>query len=138
LALVANIVALQAADFVGVLQYPFAHVIWRLLTFVTAASNWLSFMPCAFLSLIFFDTAPRDCRGAERIERERVINRLFVVAGPAVCVVALVLNFAIGAGYGFGSTEARPSESSPPSSGQSSTPRSSSQRAGCAARATCR
>jgi uncharacterized protein with PQ loop repeat len=105
-ALVANIIGLQAADFTGLLQYPFARAIWRMLTFVSAASNWLSFMPCAFLSLIFFDMAARECRDAERIKRERSINRIFIIAGPVVCLVSLVVVFAIGAGYGFGSTEA--------------------------------
>jgi uncharacterized protein with PQ loop repeat len=103
--LVANIVALQAADFVGVLQYSFDTVIWRLFTFINAAANWLSYLPCSFLAMIFFDRRPRPLRAAEQIAKEDVVNLWLTVAGPIACLLLAVINFAMGPAYGFGASE---------------------------------
>jgi uncharacterized protein with PQ loop repeat len=103
--LVGNVVALQAADFIGILQYSFGTVIWRLFTFINAAANWLSYLPCAFMSMTFFDRVPRLLRPAEQIVKEDVVNLWLTIAGPIVCLLLVVINFAMGSFYGFGSLE---------------------------------
>jgi hypothetical protein len=99
--LVANIVALHASDFVGVFQYPFGTTIWRLWTFINASANWLSYLPCAFLSLIFFDSHPRPRRGEEQIAKEKTINLWLTIAGPIPCFILLIIHWSIGPKYGF-------------------------------------
>jgi archaellum biogenesis protein FlaJ (TadC family) len=58
-------------------------------------------LPCAFLSLIFFDKNPQWHRGEEQIEKEDMINRWLTVAGPIRCFILLVINWSVGPTYRF-------------------------------------
>jgi uncharacterized protein with PQ loop repeat len=102
--LVANIICLRTADFVGWLQYPFGHVISRSLTFVNAAANWLSYLPCSFMAMIFFDQIARDLRSEDQICREWVLSRVVTVVGPLACLIATTIYVAFGVAFGFEST----------------------------------
>jgi hypothetical protein len=99
--LVANVLCLGTPDFIGWLQLPFATVIGRSLTFFTAASNWLGFLPISFLALIFFDITPRELRSASQIKRERKIGPLLTILGPVLCFSVLVAYAVIGTIRGF-------------------------------------
>jgi hypothetical protein len=102
--ILANILCLRTPDFVGSLQHPFTTVIGRSMTFINAAANWLSYLPCAFLGLISFDFEPRDLRDGQKIAREYSSTRALIIAGPSLCTVATVLYFSLGAQLGFTST----------------------------------
>jgi uncharacterized protein with PQ loop repeat len=102
--LVANILSLRTPDFIGWLQYPFTTVIGRSMTFINAAANWLSYLPCSFLALVFFDIEPRERRDEEKIKREHFSTRLLIVVGPSICTIAMILYFGLGAATGFESS----------------------------------
>jgi uncharacterized protein with PQ loop repeat len=102
--LVANILCLQTSDFIGWLQLPFTVFITRSLTFINAASNWLSFLPCSFMAMIFFDFVPRVVRTPTDIRRERRLSPVFTILGPTLCAISMGLYIATGILEGFEST----------------------------------
>jgi uncharacterized protein with PQ loop repeat len=99
--LVANVVCLRTTDFMGWIQYPFLHVVSRSLTFINLASNWLSYLPCTFLGLIFFDRVSRDRRSEQKIKKEWLITRLVTILGPLISALAMVIYMGMGALRGF-------------------------------------
>jgi uncharacterized protein with PQ loop repeat len=99
--LVANVLCLQTPDFIGWLQLPFAVVIERSFTFINIASNWVSFLPCSFMALIFFDLVPRVIRTPADIKKERKLSPIFAIIGPVLCAISMVIYGAVGILEGF-------------------------------------
>jgi hypothetical protein len=81
--------ALRTRDFIGWTQFPFPVVMKRSLTFINPSSKWLSFLPCSFMAMVFFDLVPRDVRTPAEIKRERALSPNFTIVGPTLCSISI-------------------------------------------------
>jgi uncharacterized protein with PQ loop repeat len=103
--LVANIVCLRAEDFVGIFQYSFSIAISRMLTFVNALSNWISYLPVVFMNHLFFDLVPRPLRDSAQINKEMRLNKLLLILNPIAAGATFLIMWVLGFVYGYGSRQ---------------------------------
>jgi uncharacterized protein with PQ loop repeat len=87
----ANVLCLRTADFIGFLQYPMSRTLPRLQTFINYVGLWITYLPIAFLNMIFFDTEPRLVRSGAAIQGERYFNRMLTILTTLVSLVILVV-----------------------------------------------
>jgi hypothetical protein len=105
--LVYNVVCLHAADFIGILQIPFARTLPRLLTFCIAFALWFGYLPIPFLTMHFLDLVPRRNRGSVNAPKERRTNAVTLTAAIGSALVLMSVHAALAGRFGFASPAVR-------------------------------
>ena len=101
--LVTNVVSLHDFDFVGFLQFPFARVIPRFLTFMVTFVLWYFYLVIPFLNMIFLDLKLRMKRDNEQIRREKFFARFTAVFLPISASIFILIFLIMGTSKGFNS-----------------------------------
>jgi uncharacterized protein with PQ loop repeat len=102
--IVVNVLCLRATDFAGMLQFPLSYSISRLQTFINYLTLWLTYLPIAFMNMLFFDKEPRLKRPADSIRADKYFNHMLTILNPIVALLIAAVFAAGTALFGVGSS----------------------------------
>ena len=85
-----NIICLHPQDFTGLpSQRPWYKTLSRLLTFGSAFSLWIVYLPIVFLCHVFFDTSFRPLRDEPQMQHDKLFARMLSGLMPIVSTLLL-------------------------------------------------